>query len=32
MLLDWAQILKGSGFLWIVPSAGESCVGRLGRG
>lgn len=32
MLLDWAQILKGSGFLWMVPSAGESWGGRLGRG
>lgn len=32
MLLDWAQILKGSGFLWMVPSAGESWAGRLGRG
>lgn len=32
MLLDWAQILKGSGFLWIVPSAGESWGGRPGRG
>ena len=32
MLLDWAQILKGSGFLWMVPSAGESWGGRPGRG
>ncbi len=31
MLLDWAQILKGSGFFWRVPSTGGSC-GRLGRG
>jgi len=33
MLLDWAQILKGSGFLWMVPSAaGESWGGRPGSG
>ena len=31
MLLDWAQILKGSGFLWMVPSAGMSWVGSPGR-
>lgn len=32
MLLDWAQILKGSGFLARVPSAGMSCWGRPGSG
>lgn len=32
MLLDWAQILKGSGFLWMVPSPVESWAGRLGKG
>lgn len=31
MLLDWAQILNGSGFFWRVPSIGGSW-GRLGRG
>src|SRR4029434_9496573 len=32
MLLDWAQILKGSGFFWMVPSAGGSWGGRPGSG
>lgn len=32
MLLDWAQILKGSGFLWVVPSPWESWEGRPGKG
>jgi len=32
MLLDWAQILKGSGFLWMVPSAWESWDGRPSNG
>lgn len=32
MLLDWAQILKGSGFFWRVPLVGGSNGGRLGRG
>ena len=32
MLLDWAQILKGSGFFCSVPSGGGSWGGRLGKG
>ena len=32
MLLDWAQILKGSGFLARVPSTATSCWGRPGSG
>lgn len=32
MLLDWAQILKGSGFLWMVPSPWESWAGNPGKG
>lgn len=32
MLLDWAQILKGSGFLWAVPSSAASRGGSPGRG
>lgn len=32
MLLDCAQILKGSGFFWRVPLVGGSNGGKLGRG
>lgn len=32
MLRDWAHILKGSGFFWVVPSPGSWGAGRLGSG